>query len=216
MGPLLGLDATPLSGKRASDSEGLARLIDGQLLVSFERRHRIWRYAEITSPAREWSTPPGIAGAPGNGGMEALVALGDGRILVFAEDQETEGGTRAYLREPGGWHDLTFRRVARFKPTGAARLPNGDVVTVERSFSRVGGIAIRIGRIAAGSIRPGARLESRELAIIRPPLTVDNMEGISARRGANGETLIYVVSDDNFNPPLQQTILLLFELPGGD
>jgi hypothetical protein len=38
------------------------------------------------------------------------------------------------------------------------------------------------------------------------------MEGVSARRGPNGETLVYVVSDDNFNAPLQRTLLMMFEL----
>jgi hypothetical protein len=34
---------------------------------------------------------------------------------------------------------------------------------------------------------------------------------IDARRGPGGETLIYVLSDDNANP-LQRTYLLMFEL----
>ncbi len=37
------------------------------------------------------------------------------------------------------------------------------------------------------------------------------MEGIAAVRGADGGALIYLVSDDNFNP-LQNTILLMFRL----
>jgi len=35
--------------------------------------------------------------------------------------------------------------------------------------------------------------------------------GIDARRGPGGETLVYVLSDDNANP-LQRTYLLMFEL----
>ncbi len=37
------------------------------------------------------------------------------------------------------------------------------------------------------------------------------MEGIAARRGPGGETLIYLISDDNFHP-WQRTLLLMFEL----
>ena len=50
-------------------------------------------------------------------------------------------------------------------------------------------------RIAAGSIKPGALLAGEELAQLAPPLSVDNMEGVAARRGDNGETLLYVVSE---------------------
>jgi hypothetical protein len=42
-------------------------------------------------------------------------------------------------------------------------------------------------------------------------LTVDNMEGIDAREGPGGETLVYILSDDNDNP-LQRTYLPMFEL----
>ena len=47
--------------------------------------------------------------------------------------------------------------------------------------------------------------------MLRPPLIFDNFEGIAARSGAGGETLIYLLSDDNFNP-LQRTLLLMFAL----
>jgi hypothetical protein len=41
---------------------------------------------------------------------------------------------------------------------------------------------------------------------------IDNMEGLSVRTGEDGETLVYVVSDNNFNGPIQQTLLMMFEL----
>jgi len=40
---------------------------------------------------------------------------------------------------------------------------------------------------------------------------IDNMEGIAVRRGTNGETLLYMISDDNFSAR-QRTLLLMFEL----
>jgi hypothetical protein len=65
--------------------------------------------------------------------------------------------------------------------------------------------------IEAEQVRPGAVLKGREIAEIRLPHAVDNMEGVAARRGADGETLIYLISDDNFNA-LQRTLLLMFAL----
>ena len=49
------------------------------------------------------------------------------------------------------------------------------------------------------------------LVVLRRPLTLDNMEGVAARRGESGETRIYRSSDDNFSL-LQQTLLLVFVL----
>ena len=49
------------------------------------------------------------------------------------------------------------------------------------------------------------------LAVLASPNPIDNFEGISATRGRRGETLLWVNSNDNFNP-LQRNLLLLFEL----
>ena len=54
-------------------------------------------------------------------------------------------------------------------------------------------------------------VRGEELAWLRHPLSVDNLEGIAAGRGPRGETLLWLLSDNNFNP-LQRTILLHFEL----
>ena len=54
-------------------------------------------------------------------------------------------------------------------------------------------------------------IDGETIAELRPPLTMDNFEGIEARRGPRGETLVYLVSDDNFNAE-QRTLLMMFEL----
>jgi hypothetical protein len=87
-------------------------------------------------------------------------------------------------------------------------LPNGDALVLQRRFPPVGA---RVLRIDVTSIAPGATLEGEELARLEGAYAVDNMEGIAARTGPKGETLSYLLSDDNFNP-LQQTLLLMFEL----
>jgi hypothetical protein len=40
---------------------------------------------------------------------------------------------------------------------------------------------------------------------------IDNMEGIATRRGQHGETFVYLLADDNYNP-VERTLLLMFEL----
>jgi hypothetical protein len=54
-------------------------------------------------------------------------------------------------------------------------------------------------------------LSGTTLAVLRPPMTLDNMEGVAARRTAAGETLLYLISDDNFRAG-QRTLLLVFAL----
>jgi hypothetical protein len=41
---------------------------------------------------------------------------------------------------------------------------------------------------------------------------IDNMEGLALRRGRNGKTLLYMISDDNYNLILQRTVFLMFEV----
>ena len=39
------------------------------------------------------------------------------------------------------------------------------------------------------------------------------MEGLAVHTGSQGETLLTLISDDNFNSLLQRTVLLQFALP---
>ena len=84
---------------------------------------------------------------------------------------------------------------------------------IERRVSTFSGFHVRLVRLAAGDIQPGARLKGEELARWGAPLTVDNFEGLATRRGADGEILIYLLSDDNFSL-FQRTLLLMFALEG--
>jgi hypothetical protein len=54
-------------------------------------------------------------------------------------------------------------------------------------------------------------VRATELAFLAAPYAVDNLEGLAATKGTRGETLLWLISDDNFNP-LQRNILLQFEL----
>src|SRR5690606_2935132 len=106
---------------------------------------------------------------------------------------------------------LTYQRVGLFRPSDATILPEGDVLVLERRFTWIGGLASRLVRIPAADVTPGAVLRGAEVARIEPPLTVENYEGIATRRAADGTDLVYLVSDDNFNP-LQRTLLMMFAL----
>ena len=211
LGPMGGIDGAPLSEKEYADAESMAPGVEGEIVVAFERRHRLWRYVP-GSPLPEPLPPPDeLMGAPSNGGIEALALLDDGRLFALTEKYSSGEDVVGWISDRDGWSVLTLATDGGFDPTGAATLPGGDIIVVMRRFNLIGTNAARLIRIPASHIRPGASLRGRAIAEIGPPLTFDNFEGVEARRGARGETLITILSDDNFNP-LQRTLLMMFEL----
>ena len=216
MGALAGPGDGRSRAKENWDAESLARLPDGALLVSFERDHRIWRYPNsgfpLTQTPKAWPVPAAFAALEENGGIEALTEIGDGRMLAIAEAGEQDADrVPAYLWTGETWDALTYGLRQDYRPCGATLLPNGDLIVLERRFSVLSGVAIRLRQVAVGDIVPGSRLEGRLLGELRAPLLVDNFEGVDARVGPGGETLIYLLSDDNFNV-LQRNLLLMFAL----
>src|SRR6185369_6061980 len=109
------------------------------------------------------------------------------------------------------WRSFDYTVIPDFQPTEIAVLPDGSFVTLERAFDMVRGVRCRVMRFDAAQLKPGATVRPEELARLASPYAVDNLEGMAATKGARGETLIWLISDDNFNP-LQRNILLLFEL----
>ena len=200
------------------DAESLERLPDGDWLVSFEGEHRVWRYPAETGGLQgrpvPFPAPEAIARAPANGGVEALAPLADGRILMLAQGLKREGGARAgWLVGDGAVEPLGYRTAPNFLPTDAAVLPNGDVLVLTRHFTVLGGARVRLERVPAAAIDAETTLQGTLLARFQRPLTVDNFEGLATVRGEDGATLVYILSDDNFNF-FQRTLLLLFRLRG--
>lgn len=214
--PMRDAAGLPLEGSWR-DAEGLARLADGRRAVGFERRHRIWLYGGNVAHAagQALAMPAELGAAPNNGGIEALTQLADGRLLALTEDfRASEGGLRGWIIALDGGGDaapLAYLPARDFHPTALALLPDGDVLVLERRFTVIAGPGARLVRVAQATIAPGAIVSGRELGRLEAPLTVDNFEGLAVRRDAVGRTLIYLVSDDNFNP-VQRTLLMQFRL----
>lgn len=224
LGPLRDFDGKPVTGEERRDAEELAVLPDREFLVSFEGHHRFVVVAtdgrippSLSSTPRPLPHPAEIAGADSNAGMEAVTRLDDGRLLVLSEDLRTnQGRLIGWVGTTGdeSWQRLTLTPTETFRPTSVTTLPAGDVLLLERSYcEETGVVRARLSLIGTAEIVPGAELESREIARLEPPQPVDNMEAVAARSGPAGETLIYLLSDDNFSAD-QQTVLLQFELRG--
>ena len=220
--PLLDEAGKPLVNKADSDAESVRLDGQGNVLVSFERRHRVLRYRlgadglPFGAPGLPVPPPadPAFAAQPDNGSLESLAVLPDGRWLLISEEgRNAQGDLEAWLRRVDGadWDTLSYASTGIFAPTDAVALPNGDVLVLERRFTLLGGVDARLARLRAADIRPGARLVGEELANWAPPRAVDNMEGIAVEAGPRGETFVWLISDDNQNP-LQRTLLLQFRL----
>lgn len=206
----------PLKGNWR-DAESITPDGAGGYFVSFERQHRIWHFRTppkdpfdaVPVPLR---APDDIDRQPSNGGIEAMARLCDRRLLVISEMATSEKGVaKAWVFDGKQWKALGYTLRGTFHPTGATILPDCNVAVLERSFTIGEGVRARVVYVPAKTIRPGATLRGEELAEFRQPLTVDNMEGIAARKGDKGEPLIYLVSDNNFSG-FQRTILMMFEL----
>lgn len=216
-GRLAGPDGVPIRhGASSANAESLAVLPDGQLLVSFERNHRLLRYAPVMPPFSQepspWPAPPGVADAPNNEGIEALTRLADGRLLAIAEGLLAGDRTVAgWVWDGESWSGLGYAVSDSYRPAAVATLPSGDVVLLERRFNPIDGISARVRWLAAGDITSGTRLEAETLAELELPLVSDNFEGAATRAG-DGEALLYLISDDNFKS-FQRTLLLMFALP---
>jgi hypothetical protein len=216
------------------DAEALARDGADGFVVAFEGRHRLWRYP---APAGLHGTPSAMPAPSGlalqcesNAGIEAMTRLPDGRLLLIAEGKSGRPrATTGWVGRDAEWSSFSYPlvydpRVPRepFHPTSATCLPGSDdVLVLERRYPPV---AARIRRVGRAAFERGTGLEGVEVARLDPPLTLDNYEGIDAVVGPHGETLLYVVSDDNncaktpggSSPhSLQRTLLLMFELSSG-
>ncbi|MBL8536762.1 MAG: esterase-like activity of phytase family protein [Hyphomonadaceae bacterium] len=207
----------PFEDKAAGDSEGLTQLPDGRFAVSFEQTQTIRIYdLNRDGPFGVAQAGPRLArtqSLPDNVGLEALAVTSEGALLVGAEG----GGRRT---TPLWIAPITaaapVARATRYRPasgyslTSLDRLPSGGFVALERFFAPVLGARARITRFSEDALG-GEEISAEELALISPPLTLDNFEGVAAVRMSDGVTRLYIVSDDNFSDR-QRTLLLAFDI----
>lgn len=219
--PMLDGNGVPLHDGDSFDTESIALGEGGDVYVGIERVHRIVRYdfgkRGFASRARNVDLPATTRNLPRNAGIEGLVfvprdrPLG-GTLIAFTErGLDKNGNLRAFLVGGPSPGEFSIRRSNDFDITDAALLPGGDVLILERYFSWLGALKMRIRRIALANIKPGATVDGPVLLEADGGYEIDNMEGVDVQRLAGGETLVTIISDDNFFG-LQRTLLLRFAL----
>lgn len=199
------------------DSESMTIAPDGRIWIGFEIFNAIYRYAPGLTAVTGRSLPPAMKDWPGNRGPESLVRMTDGRFLVLCEDQSRADGTSDALIFPGDPTESDAEPVHfLYKPpedyvaVDAQQLPDGRIVVLNRHFRLADGLWAAVTIFDPRTIRPGELVQSEPVAEIRPPLTIDNMEGLAVSVEA-GETILWMISDDN-QLPVQRTLLLKFAL----
>ncbi len=207
-----------LGQKGDSDSESMA--IDpatGAIWIGFEQYGAIFRYAAGFGGPVAQNRPSAMRLWPKNEGAESLVRLSDGRFVVLSEDMLLKSGAREALLFPGDPTDpanvpVRFGYVAPpgYKPTDAAQLPDGRLVVLNRHFAPLDGMWAALTIIDPRRAKFADVLTGELIAELRPPLTIDNMEGISVTR-EGGRTILWIISDDN-QSMLQRTLLMKFAL----
>jgi hypothetical protein len=222
MAPALGPDGTPLADRGWFDMESLAER-DGQFYVGIERVEQIVRF-DLTkfgfaARGEPIKVPAEFRTFKFNKSLECLAAppqggpLAGDLIAVTERSLDAHGNHRAFLFEGDRVARFAVKRSDDFDVSDCAVLPSHDLLLLERSFSLTKGLAMRLRRIPLAALKDGAVVDGPVLATADMGYQIDNMEGIGVSRGADGETILTLVSDDNFSV-IQRTLLLQFALVG--
>ena len=219
MAPILGPDGKPLAARRWYDTEALAE-DGGTVFVGIERVHRIVRFdygrSGLLARGTPIAVPPAFARLPNNKSIECLVFVPKGalaRTLMAISERglDEAGNIRGFLIGGPSPGEFSVKRLGDFDVSDGAVTPGGDLLLLERSFSTFQGVGMRIRRIPLGDVKPGATIDGAALIEADMGYQIDNMEGLSVHRAADGALVLTLISDDNFSL-IQRTLLLQFTL----
>ena len=218
--PMLGADGRPITARGWFDTESIA--LDGSFVyVGLERVNQVLRYDFSKGFTRAHGEvvplPPVARKLPYNKGLEALVMVPktmplSGTLIAISErGLDASRNIIAFLiggKTPG---QFSVHRTDDFDVSDAVLLPSGELLVLERKFSWLGGVGIRIRSIPLKSIAPGAVVDGPSIFNADLGHEIDNMEGIDAHVTPEGDTVLTMVSDDNFSM-IQRNLLLQFTL----
>ena len=224
--PLLDGKGHPLKGISRFDAESVApygaKGVEGKLLVAFERKQRIGRYRfgkkEMMAREKTIALPKEAKNARRNKELESVgrfpagTLLGGTIIAISERFLDANGNIIGWLIGGPTPGRFTVKRSDNFDITDLTITPDNELIILERYFSILGGVKMRLRRINTADIKPGAVLDGEILLQTDQRNTIDNMEGLASHRSANGEVRLTLISDDNFNV-FQRTLLLQFALP---
>lgn len=223
--PMRGSDGKRIAARGWFDTEALA--FDGSIAyVGLERVNQILRFdfskGGILSRGQPIDVPPGMATLPFNKGLESLVFVpktraGEGQrlagtlIAISERGLDANGNITGFLIGGATPGEFSVKRSNNYDISDAVLMPSGSLLVLERKFSLLEGVGIRIRRVPIGSVMPTAVVDGPVIFEVDLSYEVDNMEGIDFHIAENGDTVLTMISDDNFSM-VQRTLLLQFTL----
>jgi hypothetical protein len=221
MAPVLGADGKPLAARGWYDAEALAVDGNGIAWLGLERVNRIVRFEMQRDGLMARGTPilvpEGIKQLPYNKGLECLLYVPrgmpvEGTLLAISErGLDANGDIKGFLIGWSGPAEFSVKRIGDFDVTDCDITPKGDLLILERSFSRLRGAGMRIRRVPLAEVKAGATIDGPALFEADMSFQIDNMEGLSVHRASDGALVLTLISDDNFSI-IQRTLLLQFTL----
>jgi hypothetical protein len=217
MKPILDADGKPYG---RLDVESIAE--DGNILYAgVERINSILRFdfgrLGFLAASHPVAIPSAIKKWPGNQSLEAMVYVpreypSGGTLIVLSEYGLDEwGNAQAFLIGGSTPGMFMVKRSDSYDISDAVLLPQGDLLLLERKYSVQDGASMRIRRVPLERIKPGALLDGTTLVEADKNFQIDNMEAIGLHQASSGETILTLMSDDNFSSA-QRTIMLQFAL----
>jgi len=220
MAPILGADGRPLAARGWYDVESLAER-DGILYIGIERAEQIVRFDYrrdgLRARGQPIDVPADFKTFTFNKSLECLAAPQGalaGRLIVVTEHSlDSAGNLRSFVLGADQVTRFGVRRSDDFDVSDCTVLSQDELLLLERRASPARGIAIRIRRIPIADIKEGAVVDGRSMFDADLAFQIDNMEGIGVHRNSAGETIVTLVSDDNFSI-IQRNLLLQFSVVG--
>ncbi|MCK5810480.1 MAG: esterase-like activity of phytase family protein [Cocleimonas sp.] len=210
----------PFRGKYR-DSEGLTlkrnnKGVVTELIISFERKFRLIRFNLQGQQLGKIRLPKILRNKQHykskNKGLESVTLHPQYGIITAAElplKTAPKNYQTLYSSKGKVWHfKLSAHRNSSV--TGLETLPNGDVLVLERAYNGLFAamiISLRQVKLSECNQLRQCKVEDRAVLSSVDGWRVDNFEGLTHYQGNQ----YLMVSDDNENP-MQNTVLVLFEL----
>ncbi len=206
-----------------ADSEGLTKRNQSldDVIISVENSQAIYNFKfenpTLNANAKEWGFIKDAGKISQNRGLEGITTLPRnhkyrGWLLTTAERSLSANGHHsAWLVHGKQSLPLYITRYDGFDITDITHLPNGDLIILERAVSLLEGPRMQVRQICGTNVKPQALIRGKILLNANWLYGTDNMEGIAAHRASNGQTILTMISDNNFHF-LQRNLLMQFAL----
>jgi len=201
-----------LKGKDEADAEAIERVSLGGWVVAFERQHRILYYERLDGPGVPVTTPELSAAfsliekPEPNAGLETLAFNTD--VMIACGEWARSGEINCVRSAKEATNPFELPAPPELAehgsaPTDGACTQDGTCFVLFRSYRDGQGNRAAIVKLPLDG-------EAEVLAVLTPPLTLDNFEGLAVRE-QYGKTFLYLASDNNFSDD-QRNLLMKFEI----